>query len=143
MATRETIVLRGNPREEGFITSEAITPGMLVEIDPSNADQILKHATAGGPAAPWFVREQHENQGADIDDNVASGDEATVVFAQTGDKINAYTSDTITQGDFVESDGVGGVRLYGSGSIVGVAAKDGDLSGTNGRVEIIIAPIGA
>lgn len=140
---RNVIVLRGSPHEESFIASEAITPGMLVEFDPSNADQILKHATAGGAAAPWFVREQHENQGADIDDDVALGDEATVVFARTGDKINAFTSDTITQGDFVESDGVGGVRLYGSGSRVGVASRDSDLSGTNGRVEIIIAPIGA
>lgn len=137
---RNVTLLRGNAREESGIASEAITPGMLVEFGGS--DDFQKHSTASGSAAPWFAREQHENQGAGIDDDIAAGDEVTVLFPELGAKINAFTSATIAKGDFVESDGAGGVAVFGSGAIIGVAAAASDLSGTNGRVEIIIAPVG-
>lgn len=140
MATRNVTLLRGNAVEDSGIASEAITPGMLVEFGGS--DDYQKHSTAGGAAAPWFAREQHENQGAGIDDDIASGDEVTVLRPQLGATINAFTSATIAKGEEVESDGAGGVRVYGSGSRIGIAQAASDLSGTNGRVEIIIAPLG-
>lgn len=140
MATRNVTLLRGKAVEVSGIASEAITPGMLVEFGGS--DDYQAHSTGGGAAAPWFAREQHENQGAGIDDDIASGDEVTVIRPQLGASINAFTSDTIVKGESVESDGDGGVRVYGSGFRIGVAAADSDLSGTNGRVEIVIAPHG-
>lgn len=140
MATRKTILLRGQALERAGIASEAITPGMLVELGGS--DDYQKASTAGGSAAPWFAKEQHEYQGNGVDDDIASGDEVVVLAPQLGATINAFTSDTIAKGEAVESDGSGGVRVYGSGFRIGIAQAASDLSGDNGRVEIIIAPLG-
>ena len=138
--SREAILLRGNAREENhLITDSAATPGMLME---QTATGYKKHATAGGAAIVAVLREQHENQGADIDDNVAQNDQGTILFPELGAVVQFFTSDTIAKGGWVESDGVGGVRAYGSGYRIGQAKAASDLSGTNGRVEVIIAPIG-
>lgn len=139
---RNTILLRGQAREEGRIaTPYAITPGMLVEL--ADAGAAIPHTTDEGMAFPMFAKEQHENQGAGIDDDIAIGDEVQILFPEQGAKINAFTSDTILEGEFVTSDGAGGVRLADSGSfVIGVAAADSDLSGTNGRVEIYVTPLG-
>ena len=137
---RNTILLRGTPHEESGIASGAIRPGMLVE--PTSTGHFKAHDTAGGAAAALFAREQHENQGNGIDDNIASGDDVTVLFCSAGDKINAVTDDTIAKDEFVESAGDGKVRVYGSGYRIGYAVAASDLSGSVGRVEIIIAPVG-
>ena len=138
---RKTILLRGYAREESGIAVEAITPGMLVQVDTATGNW-EQHDTEGGAAAATFAREQHENDGAGIDTAIAQGDDVTVLFAQQGDKINAVTDDTIDKGEWVESAGNGKVRPYGSGFRIGYAASASDLSGTVGRVEIIIAPVG-
>jgi hypothetical protein len=137
---RKKVVLRGTPREESFIASGAIRPGMLVE--PTSTGHMKAHDTEGAAAATLFAREQHENDGADLDANIASGDEVTVVYAQPGDKINAVTDDTIDKDEWVESAGNGKVQPYNSGYRIGYAAAASDLSGSVGRVEIIIAPVG-
>jgi len=137
---RNKILIRGSAREESSLFDEAVTPGMLVEL---TATGVQKHSTAGGVAALAFAREQHENQGGDVDDDIPASDYGTVLFPCLNAKVNAYTSDTIARGDWVESDGAGGVRLYGSGYRLGQAVSASDLSGTNGRVEIILNPIGA
>lgn len=135
---RNTILLRGQAREEEVTTTAAITPGMLVDMGTGAA-----HAVDGGQALPVFAKEQHENQGAGIDDDIASGDEAIVLFPDHLAKINAFTSDTIAAGEPVTSDGSGGVRLADSGDyVIGEAAAASDLSGTNGRVEIWVAAQG-
>jgi len=139
---RNTILLRGKAREEGRLADcYVLTPGMLVEL--ADAGTVIPHTTDGGQAAPIFVREQWENDGADIDDDIALDDEAILIFPEMGAKINAYTSDTIEEGDTVCSDGEGGVRLADSGDyVIGTAAEDSDLTGTNGRVEIYVWPLG-
>ena len=141
---RNTILLRGDAVEDSFTVEggTAIRPGMLVEISPSSAVSVQPHQTAGGAAAPIFAREQHENQGGDIDDTIAVGDEVTVLYPNLGSIINAFTADTIDAGGWVESAGNGAVRAYGSGYRIGQARYASDLTGTYGRVEIIIAPIG-
>ena len=137
---RNTILIRGNAREESILFDEATRPGSLMEITSTG---VQKHNTAGGAVLVLaFAREQHENQGADVDDLIASGDNAAVIFPELGAKINAVTSDTIARGGAVESDGDGGVRAYGSGYRIGVAVSASDLSGAVGRVEIILNPIG-
>lgn len=139
---RNTILLRGQAREEGRIaTPYAITPGMLVEL--ADAGAAIPHTTDGGQGMPIFAKEQHENQGAGIDTDIAVADEVQILFPEHLAKINAFTSDTIAEGEQVCSDGAGGVRLADSGDyVLGVAAADSDLSGTNGRVEIYVAALG-
>lgn len=139
---RNTILLRGHAREEAFTASPyAITPGMLVELD--GAGDVIPHTTDEGIAFPIFAKEQHENQGAGIDTDIAVDDEVIVLFPELGAKINAFTSDTLAEGDYVTSDGAGGVRLADSGSfVIGVAAAASDLTGTNGRVEIYVGALG-
>jgi hypothetical protein len=134
---RNAILLRGDAEQlSGIVTTATITPGMLVEHTSTNG--FRRHATAGGAAGAFFAREQHENNGAGIDDAIAVGDEVTVLACEKGSMVNAYTTDTIARGNFVESDGVGGVRVFAAGVKLGVANSASDLSGDVGRVEIII-----
>jgi hypothetical protein len=133
---RNVILLRGDAREEaGKATPYAITPGMLVE---PTATGYQPHSTAGGPAAAIFARGQTENNGADIDTDIALNDEVVVIFPEKGAKVNAYTADTIAVGGFVQSGGDGSVVAYDSGTILGIATAASDLTGTVGRVEIVI-----
>lgn len=138
---RNVILIQGNAREDTGIASGAIRPGMLIE-PTGTGEQYVAHNDAGGAAAPVFAREQHENDGAGIDDNIASASSFTPIFPEMGAKINAVTDDTIARGEWVESAGDGKVRLWGSGYRVGYADAASDLSGTVGRVKIIIAPVG-
>lgn len=142
MATRNKILLSGNAREEVRIADPyVVTPGMLVQL--VSGGTAIPHTTDGGQALLIFAREQHENQGADVDDNIAIDDEVTILFPELGAKVNAFTEDTIAEGQTVCSDGAGGVRLADSGDyVVGVAAAASDLSGANGRVEIYVGPLG-
>jgi hypothetical protein len=143
MSVRQTILLRGDAERHAGPAGADITPGHLVAFDPSEPGGYIPHGEAGGQAAPWFARENWENDGAGIDDDIASGSEVVVVKPNLGATVNAVTADTIAIGDFVESAGDGTVRPHGSGYVIGVASKDSDLSGDVGRVEIIIAPFGA
>lgn len=137
---RNEILLRGNAREENaLITNAAARPGSLMQ---QTATGYRLHQTAGGAAIVAVLKEQHENQGNDIDDNVAQNDMGTILFPELGAIINFETEDTIARGEWVESDGGGGVRVYGSGHRVGQAVKASDLSGSVGRVEVVICPIG-
>lgn len=134
---RNTILLRGHAREESGIASEALTPGMLVEYGGS--DDFQAHGTQGGPAALMFVREQWEHDGADIDDDITSGDEITVLFVEVGAKVNAVANGTIQKGDFLASDGNGALQVAESGdAILAVAADDND--GT--RVAAVVGVFG-
>jgi len=139
---RNTILLRGQAREEGRIVETAtITPGMLVQLEATG--EAIRHAVDGGQAFPIFAKENHENDGAGIDTVIADADSITLLFPEQGAKINAFTTDTIAEAEFVCSDGVGGVRLADSGDyVIGVAAAASDLSGSVGRVEIYVAALG-
>jgi hypothetical protein len=136
---RNVILLRGKAREDSGIAGSAITPGSLVNVTSTGFND---NVAAGATCIPAFAREQHERDGRGIDDDIANADEVTVLYPELGAVINALTSDTVVRGDYVESDGSGGVRTYGSGFRIGQARTASDLSGTNGRVEIIIAPLG-
>jgi hypothetical protein len=135
---RNVILLNGDAREEGGIAAVYdITPGMLVE--RTGARNWQPHATAAGAALAAFAREQRENDGHGVDDDIPAGDEFTIIFPTKGAKINAFTSDTIAAGEFVESDGDGGVRAFAAGVKIGEAQAASVLPASgNGRVEIII-----
>lgn len=140
MAVRNTILIRGDAREKNGTFSAVTRPGMLMQ--PNGTGGFEPHDEVAGRAAPIFAREQHELQGNDIDDNIASGDSATVLYPETGAVINAVTADTIDEGEWVESAGDGTVQLLSSGYAIGQAVKASDLSGTVGRVEIAVATTG-
>lgn len=142
MAVRERILLNGDAgytELDGTFTG-ATTPGSLLELTASG---FRAEQTAGGEAIPAFAREQHENQGGDIDDNIPAQDTGTALICSNGCIINALTDDTIARGVWVESAGSGKVRTHGSGQRIGQALTASDLSGTNGRVEIIVCATGA
>ena len=146
MAIRQAILLRGTAREQDFNMEVAIRPGMLVMRSASDAAAVQKHSTAGGAAVVMVLREQHENHltasSGGIDNNVAAGDTGTVLFPALGSVVNFVTADTIAAGEWVESAGDGTVRVWGSGYRIGQAQNASDLSGTVGRVEVVVQPIG-
>lgn len=122
-------------REEGGIASEALTPGELVE--KGGSDDFQAHSTAAGDAIRAFARAQEENQGAGVDDDIASGDEVTVIYPQSGDKVLARAAGAVSEGDFVESNGAGRLQTLGTTAAAGTeivigqaneaAASAGDL----------------
>lgn len=134
---RNVILLDGNARKQGGLSSGNLTPGMLVELY-STGRAFRAHATQGGAAIAAFVQDQWENAGSDIDTTIATGKDITVLFPEKGAKVNAVTDATIARGEFVQSAGGGKVEVYDSGVIIGVADAASDLSGTVGRVAIIL-----
>lgn len=148
------IVMDGQPIEREFIASEILTPGELVEFGGS--DDIQPHSTADVNAAPMFVREQRENAGAGIDDDIAAQDTATAVFPRTGEKVFAWldAGENVARGDFLSSQGNGNLGAEANTvdptsttaedvegeAAVAVAAEAVDNSGstTRTRIEVII-----
>lgn len=129
------------------IASGTITPGMLVS--RTSADEVIAHATAGGPVNVLIAIED-ENQGNDIDDDYADGDLVKLWRPLPGDQayllVDDETGSDIAIGDFVESDGEGRVRKAtdasagGTTFIVGVALEAvgvGPDGGTRILVEIM------
>lgn len=142
MATRNRVLLNGDAgyTELNGIFTGATRPGSLLELTSTG---FRAEQTAGGQCLPLFAREQHENQGGDVDDNIPTADSGTALLCANGCIVNAVTDDTITRGQWVESAGSGKVRLYGSGQRIGQAIAASDLSGTVGRVEIIVCATGS
>ncbi len=124
-----TITLKGYAqviRKEGIVITAAITPGMLIE---RQATGVARHANAFNNAAKAFAVE-NEVVGDGIDDDYAVAD--TILFGvfPPGAEVYAFCSGAIAIGEFVESDGAGGVQTVAaraatnqdqSASIVGVA----------------------
>lgn len=103
-----TVILKNYGNNFGeFTSSEAISPGMLIEM-VSGADTVKKHATEGGNAIKMFAVED-VFQGKGITDAYASGDQVRVWFPQPGDEVYAQIEDEqeIAKGDFLESNGAG------------------------------------
>ena len=137
---RNKILLRdaGHIELDGVYTG-ATRPGSLLEL---TATGFRAEQTAGGQCIPAFARAQHENDGADVDDNIPAQDTGTALLCGNGCIVNAVTTDTIARGTWVESAGSGKVRAYGSGQRIGQAVSASDLSGSVGRVEIIVCAAG-
>jgi hypothetical protein len=125
----KTITMKGNAhviRKEGIVITAAITPGMLVA---RAATGIVRHATAAANAARAFAVE-NEVVGDGIDDDYAVADTILFGIFPSGAEVYAFCSGSIAIGEFVESNGAGGVRVAAtraatteaeSASVVGVA----------------------
>lgn len=133
---RNQILLNGEAREESYIASEALTPGELVQ-PAATEGQVKANDAAGDADAPrWWVREQRENEGAGVDDDIASGDECTVLKPESGARINARIAhgESLSDGEALESDGAGALRSQTSGRIVAFIA--GDFTNTSGSAAL-------
>lgn len=101
------IVLKAlNNRYDEGRGAATITPGMLVQRDDDS--NIIKHATAGGPASLFFPVEE-SFVGKTIDDDYAIGDLVRYHMAAPGDEIYSLLADgeSVAPGDYLESAGDG------------------------------------
>jgi hypothetical protein len=124
---------------EEFTASEAITPGMLVEL--TSDGKVKKHASESGNVLPMFALED-ELQGKGIDDAYAEEAQVQVWVPGRGDIVNALLEDgqNIAIGDYLESAGAGYLQKYVADStgiyypaqIVGQAIEAVDLSSSSG-----------
>lgn len=128
---------------EELVAAEAITPGMLVEIDSNG--EVRPHQAGGENALPMFALED-ELQGNGINDEYSADDPVQVWIPYRGDQVNAILADeeNVAIGDFLESNGDGYLRKHEAGTadvveyplaIVGVALEALDLSGSSGEEE--------
>lgn len=139
-----TIRLSG-PDAHGYVlvndiaSSEAITPGHLVEYVSSTGLKWRKHATAGGYGKPSFALEPNMLN-KDIDTAYASGDLIEVVVATRGSTIYALlpSGQNITLGNYLESAGDGTLRVYGSGQRIAQALESVNNSAgpTTARIRV-------
>jgi hypothetical protein len=107
------VALRGEPIvDEQNAASEAITPGMLCEVNQPALGQIRKHATAGGNAAPTFAMERDE-MGQGLDVPYAIGDRVKLGRFSVGMGVNGLLAagQTCTGKEFLESNGDGTMRV--------------------------------
>jgi len=121
------------------IAHATIIPGMLVAFNSD--DEVLAHATAGGNVVPIMFAVEDALQGHGIDDDYAAADRVQVWIPGRGDIVNALLRDeqTITIGQFLESDGDGRLQLHAAdpgdsttgsvqNAIIGIATEAVDLS---------------
>lgn len=146
-----TITLLGDPIRKELVAVEIFSPGMLLDIDSNG--KFKKHATAGGTAARMFALED-ENQGNDIDDAYAAGNQALAGFFRGGNEVLALLAngETAVIGSKLESNGDGYLRVVdadvstgdiGVQSVVGIALEAVDMSGSSGvdpsqRIKVLV-----
>lgn len=145
--TREnprTILLYGAPVEiEDHPASAAITPGALIErfLDSSTL-KLRNHSTAGGFGQKMFALDRPELNRS-YTEAYATGDLVKAYAAKAGDVIYALipSGHAIAAGAFLESNGDGALRTFGSGTRVGQAleavANGAGLTQARCRVEIV------
>lgn len=138
----DNVILRdGDAREEDHKASEAITPGELIEFGGSNDIQANTSA-ADSTAVRAFVREQVENSGNGIDDDVPSGDTGTVIYPESGAVVRAFLAhgENVSEGAALESDGNGALQAQSSGRVIGYADEAlNNTSGSASRIDIVVA----
>lgn len=93
-ATPHTILLYRNAARDGHIaedqSEETITPGMLVEHNPTAPNALRRHATEGGVNQRMVALENPYDDDltvAAIDSDWASGDTVRYLYADQGDRL--------------------------------------------------------
>ena len=117
MATPKVILLEGSALFHTGVALAAITPGHLVV---RGATGIGLHSSAGGNAQPLFADFQ-DYVGKGIDTACAVSDMIPFMRPQAGAVVYALVAagaSAITDGDALESDGLGGLRKHTPISIV-------------------------
>lgn len=147
--TREvpnTIHLGGPGTEVGDVpASEAITPGMLIELVASGGvEKYQKHATAGAaPAGRQTFAMEQSMLNQDVDDAYAAGDLVQAIIGVPGTTIWAIIASgaNIAVSDKLSSAGNGKLQAVGGGTAMAVAKEAKNNSAGPGdariRVELI------
>lgn len=105
-----TILLKGRGIRKEAIAGGTITPGDLVTLN--SAGQLIRHATAKGANLRMFAVE-NDLVGKGIDDNYVVNDYAQAEILPAGGEVLAFVAaaaSAIVIGDYLESDGAGGLR---------------------------------
>ena len=107
----KTIVLKGQGVRKEHLAAGTITPCHLIALNGSS--RVGGYATAGGNAAVMVAIEE-DHIGHDIDDDYSSGDLVMYEHLPPGAEWQAIltTSQTVVQGDFLESAGNGRLRKH-------------------------------
>lgn len=139
-----TIVLRcqegglGNGHLERA-ASAAITPGHLI-VEAADGTVAVHGSSGGNPGLRRFAKE-NALFGGTIDTAYAEDDQVMIHEAQEGDIINCIlaTSQTITKGDLIMSNGNGQVaERTSTNEIIGYADDDVTTTGTVARLAVKI-----
>ena len=145
MSTKNTILLKGDARQDELRAAGSITPGHLMQ--RGSANTLVVHATEGGYAERMFAIED-SMQGKTIADVYTTGLVVTFVQAQKGNLIHAWlkAGENVAIGDRLISEGDGTLSKESNVSsgttvkdIIGVAEEAVDLSAStavNTRIEI-------
>lgn len=120
-STPHTITLKGDPMRFENLSSAAVTPGHLLELDTAN--KVKPHATAAGAAAPMFAVEDPYNgvSGTSaIDVPYDSGETVRWVMARPGDEIYGFleANGSVNIGGRLQSGTGGNLEAYTSGTAV-------------------------
>ena len=143
MGAEKAVVVRGgdNAVREEIKAGGIITPGQLLEINSAGA--AIRHNSAGASQYGLFADIDRSLGSRDIDVNYASGEQVQCIWARRGMEINTLLKEgeTITIGEFVESDGAGDVQAHlpdasnvpvFTSNIVGIGREALDLSDSSG-----------
>lgn len=112
----EVILLRGDIFLKEREAAGTIKPGHLIQI--GSGDTVVVHAVSGGNAMKLFAVEG-DIVGDDIDHTYLTGENVRFHAARSGDEIYAFLADgeSVTRGDFLESDGNGAFKSLSTDSI--------------------------
>ncbi len=117
---RTVITLKGKPFiDEEAVSSEAITPGMLI----TGGATVAKHATNNGPGRRYAL--ERDELGKEISVDYDSGDTVKAGSFSPGMRVYAWVASgqTITRDDYLGSAGNGTLKAWGSGPYIARALE--------------------
>lgn len=135
-----TILLKGRGIRKEAVAAGTITPGDLLTINSSGL--LIRHATAGGAAAPLFAVE-NDIVGATIDDDYVTNDYVQSEYMYSGCSVLANVAagaSAIVIGDLLQSAGDGTLEKVTTGVPIAQALDALDNSGSDkkARLRVVI-----
>lgn len=134
-----TVLIKVRDRStEEFLAEGAITPGMLVDFDPTVGDVVVNSGAADADPIKMFAIED-AGQGRGIDDAYADNDRVMCYVAQPGDIIFGLVEDgtVVAHGGTLESAGDGTLQARTSGAPIAKALEAFTASGAT-RVKMMV-----
>lgn len=115
MAYKTVAVIADGAIQKEAVGSGTITPGMLIE--KLSDGTVRPHGSAGCDAQRMFAVE-NDLEGDEIGDDYSDGERILYKVFQRGNEVYALlaTSQTVSIGDWLESDGNGYLRKHSSDS---------------------------
>lgn len=146
MAAKYDVIAGGlqGTQIERKATTGTIKPGHLIELDPSDTENVRLHGTQGGACSPVLVAVEDKLQGNGIDDayTIENRVMCRIVGAGTICKMRMEDGNNFTHNMKVQSNGAGllepattissAAQVVQAGSIVGTVLDALDLSSSSG-----------